>query len=96
MGVLAQGLHTTRSPGICVNVRLEWARDSCWDFDGSISPSISLHIQKTRSRALICRQLCYLPHEARHHSEGYLGPETQCPIRQVASSLALRQGPVLK
>lgn len=48
MGVLALGLHTTRSTGICVNVRVEWASDSCCDFDGSISPSISLQTQKTR------------------------------------------------
>lgn len=94
MGVLALGLHTTRSTGICVNVRVEWASDSCCDFDGSFSPSISLQTQKTWSRALIYRQPRDLPHEARHHSGGYLGPERQCPIRQVASSLALRQGPV--
>lgn len=56
MGVLALGLHTTRSTGICVNVHAEWASDSCCDLDGSISPSISLQIQKTRSRALIYRQ----------------------------------------
>lgn len=48
MGVLALGLHTTHSTGICVNVRVEWASDSCCDFDGSISPSISLQTQKTR------------------------------------------------
>lgn len=49
MGVLALGLHTTHSTGICVNVRVEWASDSCCDFDGSISPSISLQTQKTSS-----------------------------------------------
>lgn len=32
MGVLALGLHTAGSPGICVNVCLEWASDSCLQF----------------------------------------------------------------